>query len=368
MNLVNEEQWVKIKKIPLTLILSITLICCGGFVILYSVAGGSLEPWASKQIMKFCLFLPVAILIALIELRIIFKLSYIFYIAVLLSLVYVELFGSRAMGAERWLDLGFIKLQPSEPAKLAIVLMVARYIHQLNATSSITLPKVLILVGLVIAPTALIIKQPDLGTAVVIVIVVSIMIFSAGLPVKYFLGTGACGLLCLPIIWHLMYEYQRQRVLTFFNPESDPLGAGYNIIQSKIAIGSGGLLGKGLISGTQSQLDFLPEYQTDFIFAALAEEVGFIGCFILLMLYLIISLLCLVIAVNCRSVFGKLMVVGISCIFFSHIFINIAMVMGMLPAVGIPLPLLSYGGTMMASMLIGFGLIMNAQVHQYSNL
>ncbi len=357
----------KLAKLPMSLALLITLICFIGIVMLWSAAGGSMEPWAYKQLINFIIFFPIAIVIAIIDTKFIFKFSYLFYVAILLLLFGVELFGYAAKGGKRWMDLGFIKLQPSEPAKIAIVLMVAKYFHQLEPNNVTKLWKILPVLIAVLVPAALIIKQPDLGTGVITLLVAAVMLFAAGLRLRNFIIAGILGVISLPIIWHMMHDYQRSRVLVFLNPSDDPLRKGYNIIQSKIAIGSGGLFGKGLTKGTQSQLDFLPEHQTDFIFAFLAEETGFIGCLVLLALYLLVIYHALGISINCRNVFGKLMTIGVTTIFFSHIFINIAMVAGVVPVVGVPLPFISYGGTMMASMLIGFGLIMNVQVHQHSN-
>lgn len=368
MTLNQENYLAKLKKLPLTLLLLISLVCCIGFVALYSASAGNMQPWAYKQIVNFCLFLPLAIFIAIIDLRLIYQLSYIFYLAVIILLIGVEVFGSIAMGAKRWIDLGFIRLQPSEPTKLAIVLMLARYFHQLKKLEPIKITKILPALIALAIPTALIMKEPDLGTAVITIIVAGVILFAAGLQAWKFAIAGGGVLICLPIIWHMMHDYQRRRIVIFLDPGKEPLGAGYNIIQSKIAIGSGGLLGKGLTLGTQSHLDFLPEHQTDFIFATLAEEFGFIGGSVLLILYSLIIFIALIIAINSKTVFSKLMVIGITTIFSSHVFINMAMVMGMLPVVGVPLPLVSYGGTMMASLLIGFGLIMNAQIHQHQNI
>lgn len=365
----NQENYLgKLKKLPLTLLLLISLICCIGFVALYSASGGNMQPWAYKQIVNFCLFLPLAIFIAIIDLRLIYKLSYLFYLVVIILLLGVEVFGSIAMGAKRWIDLGLIRLQPSEPGKLAIVLMLARYFHQLKKLEAIKINKILPAVIAITIPIALIMKEPDLGTAVITITVAGVIFFAAGLQTWKFAIVGGSAFICLPIIWHMMNDYQRRRILIFLDPGKEPLGAGYNIIQSKIAIGSGGLLGKGLTLGTQSHLDFLPEHQTDFIFATLAEEFGFIGGSVLLILYSLVIFISLIIAINSRTVFSKLMVIGITTIFFSHVFINMAMVMGMLPVVGVPLPFVSYGGTMMASMLIGFGLVMNAQIHQHNSI
>ena len=354
----------KLGKIPLSIPFFTSLIAIYGFVVLYSAAGGQFQPWAYKQFIIFCLFMPIALVISMIDMKYIFRFAYIPYLLVIILLLIVELFGKKAMGATRWLDLGLFHVQPSEPAKLAVVLMLARYFHKtpdddLNRLHFIILPAIAVVI-----PTALIIKQPDLGTGIITLLVVGIMFFAAGIKILYFVIAGILAIISVPLLWFMLYSYQQNRLLIFFNPEREPLGAGYNIIQSKIAIGSGGLFGKGLLAGTQSHLSFLPEYETDFIFSFLAEELGFIGGIVLLLLYLLLIVSCLLVAVNCKTKFARLVVVGITSIFFSHVFINIAMVMGMLPTVGVPLPLISYGGTMMVSMLIGFGIIMNIGVNQ----
>jgi len=358
----------KLKKLPVTMIFIMSIICFIGFIALYSASDSNIHPWAYKQIINFCIFLPIAIIISVIDLKIIFKFSYLFYFSIIILLLGIELFGHISMGAKRWIDLGFIRLQPSEPAKLAIVLMLARYFHELKSENVLKFKHIILPIFTVFIPTILIIKQPDLGTGIVTIIVAATLFFVAGIRIWYFIIAGALSIISLPIIWNIMHDYQKNRVLVFLNPEKEPLGAGYNIIQSKIAIGSGGLFGKGLAAGTQSHLAFLPEHQTDFIFATLAEEFGFTGGLILLLLYSILIFISLMIAVNCKTTFGKLVVIGVTTILFSHVFINISMVMGMLPVVGVPLPFVSFGGTMMASMLLGFGLIMNAEIHKNSNV
>ncbi len=366
--MMHKNYFEQIKRLPLTLILLISLICSIGFIVLYSAANSNLQPWALKQIVNFCIFMPIAIIIALIDLRIIFRLSYIFYFCVLALLIAVELFGSTAMGGKRWIDIGIVKLQPSEPIKIAIVLMLARYFHSLTVDDLGKLHKVIIPIIGVLVPAFLIIREPDLGTGMITLIVSSIIFFAVGFRIKYFVIIGITALVSLPIAWNMLYDYQKKRVMVFLDPERDPLGASYNIIQSKIAIGSGGFFGLGLNQGSQSHLDFLPEHQTDFIFATFAEEFGFLGGMFLLVLYFTLITLSLLIGVNCRTVFSKLMVIGITATLFSHVFINMAMVMGLVPVVGVPLPFISYGGTMMASMLMGFGLVMNAQVNGHTNL
>lgn len=365
---IKEKFVIKLQKIPFSIPFLITVICIYGFVILYSAAGGRIEPWAYRQIIIFSIFMPLALIISMLDIRFIYKFSYFLYFFILLLLIGVAIIGKTAMGATRWIDLGLFYIQPSEPTKIAIVLMLARYFHsskEQNISSIYTLiPPIM---GVLI-PALLIIKQPDLGTGIITIIVATIIFFTAGVRKLYFVILGIGSLILLPIIWTLLHTYQKNRVLIFLDPDREPLGAGYNIIQSKIAIGSGGFWGKGLLNGTQSHLSFLPEYTTDFIFSFLTEELGFIGGLILIILYFMVIMSSLAIAINTKSIFTKLMVIGLISIFFSHVFINIGMVMGMMPVVGVPLPFISYGGTMMVSMLISFGLIMNASIHQHSNL
>lgn len=354
----------KIKRISFLLPTLLVLICVYGFILLYSAAGGFIAPWAFKQMMVFAIFMPFAFITSLLDLRFIFRISYISYFITLICLALVALIGKKAMGAVRWLDLGLIKIQPSELAKITIVLALSRFFSTISEYETMHIKNIIIALTILCIPTALIVKQPDLGTGIITLTVGMTMFLVAGINLRYFIFGGCISLLSIPLIWHFMHNYQKSRILIFLNPELDPLGAGYNIIQSKIAIGSGGMFGKGLLKGTQSHLNFLPEYQTDFIFAHLTEELGFVGGMLLVLLYGCVIIKSLSIAINAKSLFAKLMGIGITSIFFVHIFVNIAMVMGLLPIVGIPLPMMSYGGTMMATVWIGFGLIMNIEVNQ----
>jgi rod shape determining protein RodA len=307
-------------------------------------------------------------MIALVDLNLIFRVAYFPYFIVLALLILVELFGITAMGGKRWIEIASLRLQPAEPAKIAIVLFLSRYFHQttmqeLNKNYNLIIPLIAVLLQV-----SLIIKQPDLGTGMLTLMVSAALFFAAGVAIWKFILVGLSASAMMPILWTFLHDYQKKRVMVFLNPELDPLDSGYNIIQSKIAIGSGGFLGKGLGSGTQSQLEFLPEHQTDFIFATLTEELGFMGGITLIILYALLLISAFSVAINARSVFGKLLASGIASIFFFHAFINMAMVMGWLPVVGIPLPFISYGGTMMASMICGFGLIMNVHVNQHVNV
>lgn len=354
----------KISKLNWPLLMLILITCSYGFLILYSAGGGSLYPWAYKQAINILVCLPLVLIIAFMNIRTIYNFSWVIYLVVLAFLIIVEVSGYKAMGATRWIGIGPFRFQPSEPAKLAIVLMLARYFHNISQNNIDKISHLILPLAALALPTALVIKQPDLGTGIIIIIVALLIFFAAGVSIWKFVILGAGTLASMPILWQFLKEYQKKRILVFLNPEYDPKGAGYNVIQSKIAIGSGKIFGKGMASGTQSHLSFLPEYQTDFIFATMCEEFGFAGGIFLLLLYSGIIYLSIAVAVNTRNIYGKLLVIGVVSIFFSHIFINISMVMGMMPAVGVPLPLISYGGTMIGSMLGGFGIIMNVHINR----
>ncbi|WP_342637677.1 rod shape-determining protein RodA [Orientia tsutsugamushi] len=354
----------KLKMLPFTLILTICIVCILGLITLYSATGCKFFLRAHKQILYYITFLPIGILLALVDVRYIYKYSYILYFIVCVVLVMVEIAGYKVMGARRWIGISALRIQPSEVAKISVILMLARYFHDISAYKLKKIQYSLVPLLLIAIPITLVIKQPDLGTGIIILLITASMFFAAGITLWIFIITFIAGIILLPIIWNLLHNYQKKRIKVFLNPELDPLGSGYNIIQSKVAIGSGGLSGKGFAQGTQSHLNFLPEPQTDFIFACLGEEFGFIGGFLLLTLYFIIICYSLVIAINVRNTFSKLVAIGIASMLFWHVFINIAMVTGLLPVVGIPLPLISYGGTIIASTLLGIGLVMNSYVNK----
>ena len=335
-----------------------------GLAMLYSAAGGNFDPWAARQVGRFGAGLAAMIAVALVDIRIWLRLAYPAYVASLALLGAVEAGGIVVMGAQRWLDLGIIQLQPSEIAKVALVLALARYFHGVEV-EDIGRPRYLVIpLVLVAAPIALVLRQPDLGTAVILGLLGAAVFWIAGVRLWQFIVVGAAGLAAIPVGWQVLHEYQRQRVLTFLSPESDPLGAGYHILQSKIALGSGGLFGKGFLAGTQSHLNFLPEKQTDFIFTMLAEEFGLVGGLGLVVLYALLLTYGVVIALRSRNHFGRLLAMGLIANFFLYVFVNIAMVMGLVPVVGVPLPLISYGGTAMLSVLLGFGLVMCVDVNR----
>lgn len=342
----------------------VTFLSGIGLMMQFSAGGGHFRPWAYSQSLRFIPGFLVMISLVFVPIQVIMRYSYLVYFGCLLLLMAVETAGHIGMGAQRWIALGPVNLQPSELMKLAAILALARYLHDLHPAENPS-PLIVIVPALILlVPAALILKQPNLGTAGILLMVGAMMLIAGGVRWIYFLLIGGAGLVALPIAWQFLHSYQKRRVLTFLDPEKDPLGAGYNIIQSVIAIGSGGLFGKGYLKGSQGQLDFLPEKQTDFIFTMLSEELGFMGSGLVILCYTLLILYALGIALSSRNRFGALVAVGISAMLFLHMFINIGMSMGMLPVVGVPLPLLSYGGTMLITMLAAFGLLLNVWGHR----
>ena len=340
------------------------LVAAIGYAILYSAGGGSHGPWAWRHSVRFGIGLSAMLVVALIDIRFWFRWAYAIYAAALIGLIAVELTGIVSMGAQRWINLGLFQLQPSEVMKIGLVLALARYFHS-AWLEDVARPAFLVVPALMILlPAALVLEQPDLGTAVMLMAGGATLLFIAGVRWwKFALVLGGC-LAALPLIWQQLHDYQKQRVMTFLDPERDPLGAGYHIIQSKIALGSGGVWGKGFLEGTQSQLSFLPEKQTDFIFTMLAEEIGLIGALGLLGLFMALIGYGFVFALRSRSHFGRLLAIGASATLFLYVVINVAMVTGLIPVVGVPLPLISYGGTAMITVLTGFGLMLCVDVHR----
>jgi len=354
----------KLWQVNWFLVFFIIILTAIGCAMLYSAGEGSWNPWATRHIIRFLIGLFLMIMVAMTDIRIWMRHAYTLYFLVLGLLIAVEVMGVIGMGAQRWIDLGVIQLQPSEIMKITLVLALARYFHgasleEIGRSTSLIIPSLL-----VAAPIVLVIRQPDLGTAIMLMMTAGVIFFLAGVRTwKFGLVIGAI-LAAMPLVWTMLHGYQKNRILTFLNPESDPLGAGYHIMQSKIALGSGGVFGKGYLSGTQSHLNFLPEKQTDFIFTMLAEEFGMVGGLLLLGIYAIVLIYSFAIALRVHNQFGRLITLGIAGTFFFYVFINIAMVMGLVPVVGVPLPLVSYGGTAMLSLMIGFGFILCAYVHR----
>lgn len=355
----------KLSQVNWLIVLLVCLLGGFGIAMMYSAAGGDFSPWASRQGIRFAAALVMMLTIALIPNRLLMQYAYWFYFLCLGLLFLVELIGFVGMGAQRWISLGGINLQPSEVMKLALILALARYYHgilQEDASRFLLMVPPLLMIG---APVVLILLQPNLGTATITAAIGVTILFVGGLYLRYFFAVGALGLAAIPIGWQFfLHDYQKQRVMTFLNPEQDLLGAGYNIMQSKIAIGSGQLFGKGFLEGSQSQLDFLPEKHTDFIFTMIAEEFGFVGAATVIAIYTLLILLAIATAIRSRSRFGGVVAIGITAMLLLHMGINIGMVMGLLPVVGVPLPLLSYGGTMQITVMMGFGLLLNSYVHR----
>ena len=361
----------KVLALNWALVLVVTAVAAIGWLMLYSIAGGRIDVWAEPQMKRYILGLVVMFIVAFTPIWFWRSMSGFAYGLSLLLLLAVEFFGAVGMGAQRWIDLGFMRLQPSELMKVTLVMALASYYDMLD-DKKISRPLwVLIPVALIVAPTALVLMQPNLGTSIMLLVVGAAVMFAAGVSLWYFGGVLALGGAAVAAVfltrgtpWQLLHNYQYTRIDTFLNPSADPLGAGYNIIQAKIALGSGGWAGKGFMQGTQSRLNFLPEKHTDFIFTTLAEEFGFIGAFSLLVLYALILMFLIVAAIQNRDRFSQLIIIGVAVNFFLYLAINLAMVMGMAPVVGVPLPLLSYGGSATLVIMLSFGLVQSAIVHR----
>lgn len=344
------------------------LLLCGvaavGYAALYSAAGGSPEPYAARHVLRFAAGLVLMIAIAMVNTRFIARVAWPAYAVSLALLVVVARYGHVGKGAQRWIELGGLQLQPSELMKITLVLALASWFHRASI-ERIGNPLFLIPPTLaVLVPVGLIVKEPNLGTAVIVALLGAAMFFAAGVRWWKFVLVALPLPFAANIVYHHLHDYQRARIDTFLDPESDPLGAGYNIIQSKIALGSGGMWGKGFLQGTQGHLDFLPEKQTDFIFTMIGEEFGLVGSLALMALLAFVVLGGMLIALRCRNQFGRLVAFGIAVNFFLYVFVNIAMVMGVIPVGGVPLPLISHGGSAMITVMIGFGLLMSVHVHR----
>jgi rod shape determining protein RodA len=354
----------KIFRINWVFVLLLCALASVGYVALYSAAGGSPEPYATRHIVRFAIGLLLMVSIALVDIRYIARFSWVAYAGGIALLLLVLKIGHVGKGAQRWLELGGQQIQPSELMKLGLILALAAWFHRANwermGNPLFLLPPLI----MVLTPVGLILKEPNLGTAMITLMLGGVIFFAAGVRWWKF----ALVLLPVPFAARYVYEhlhgYQRARIDTFLYPESDPLGAGYNIIQSKIALGSGGLWGKGFLQGTQGHLDFLPEKQTDFIFTMIGEEFGLVGAVAVIALLILITWGALLIALRCKNQYGRLVAFGIACNFFFYCFVNIAMVMGVIPVGGVPLPLISHGGSAMITMMVSFGILLSVQVHR----
>ncbi|HAH10656.1 MAG TPA: rod shape-determining protein RodA [Alphaproteobacteria bacterium] len=342
----------------------VTVIAAIGFAMLFSVAQGSFQPWAAPQMARFGIGFVIMIAIALVNIRFWMSLAYPAYAIGLLGLLAVEVFGKVGKGAERWLEIGPVQVQPSEFMKLALILALARFLHTLSVDNVSSIRNLVVALLMIAAPVGLVLLQPNLGTATILAAVGVGMLFVAGLSWKIIIPAACLAVAAVPVGWQFLHDYQKERVYTFLEPNRDPLGAGYNILQSKIALGSGGVFGKGFLNGTQSRLNFLPEKQTDFIFTVLGEEFGLMGLVFLMLLYCAVLASGAVIALQSRSHFGRMVATGVCLNLFLYILINCSMSMGLIPVVGIPLPLVSYGGTALIAVMAGMGLLLSAQVHR----
>lgn len=355
----------KMMELNWTLVLLLVLLGAAGVGMLYSVAGGSWTPWAVNHAIRFAIGFGGMMVVAMFPPRFWMGVAYPAYFLALLMLGAVEVVGVEVNGSQRWLDIGPLRVQPSEVMKLAVVFALARFYHDLPTEKVSSLGGLLVPAALIGLPALLIAKQPDLGTTLLLVASGGAIVYLAGLSWKVILpGAIAAVAGGAAFFSYGLHDYQRQRIMTMFNPDADPLGAGYQILQSKIALGSGGFTGKGFMEGTQSQLDYLPEKQTDFIFTILGEEFGFVGGLVVLTIYALVLANTVAIAVSCKSTFLRLVCMGVATTFALYVIINVGMVMGVLPVVGVPLPMISYGGTVMLAVLVGFGLILGAHIHR----
>ena len=354
---------------PLTLLLS--SVACVGFLMLYSVAGGSFKPWAEPQMKRFAVGLVLMVAIGMTPIWFWRSIALFCYGVTVILLIAVDLFGEEGKGAQRWIDLGFMRLQPSELMKITLVMFLAAYYDWLPPEKKSRPLWVLLPIAIILLPTALVIQQPDLGTSLLLVMAGGGIMFLAGVHWAYFAAVITSGVGLIVAVfqsretsWQLLNNYQYRRIDTFIDPSADPLGAGYHITQSKIALGSGGWTGRGFMQGPQSRLNFLPEKHTDFIFTTLAEEFGFVGGISLLVIYLLVIFFCIASALANRDRFSSLLILGIALNFFLFFAVNMAMVMGLIPVVGVPLPLVSYGGSAMLVLMLAFGLVQSAHVHR----
>ncbi|MFZ1468411.1 MAG: rod shape-determining protein RodA [Paracoccaceae bacterium] len=361
----------KVLFINWPLVVLVATVAAVGILMLYSIAGGDFDIWARRQTQVFMVGMVLMFIVAMVPIWFWRNMSGVAYLVSFALLIFVEFKGKIGMGAQRWIELGPINLQPSEMMKFALVMLLASYYDWLD-TKRISRPLwVLVPVLLTVAPTVLVLMQPNLGTSLMLILGGAAVMFAAGVSLWYFAAVLSVAVAAVAGVfltrgtpWQLLHDYQYRRIDTFLDPAADPLDAGYNIMQAKIALGSGGWSGKGFMQGTQSRLNFLPEKHTDFIFTTLAEEFGFVGAFSLLILYALIIGFCLVSAMQNKDRFSSLLIMGVAANFFFYLAVNLSMVMGMAPVVGVPLPLLSYGGSAMLVILIGFGLVQSAHIHR----
>jgi rod shape determining protein RodA len=353
----------KLKAVDYFLIIIVAIIGSLSVFSIYSTESGNFSFYTKNHLIRFLVFFSMFLVLSFVRVSVWYRQAYFFYILGILLLLFVIFFGISASGSKRWINLLIMNLQPSELMKIAVIVCFARYYHRIQSSDIQSYKYLLQPIILLLIPCYLVITQPDLGTAILIAGSGLAIIWLAGINLKYFIYSGLILLVSLPFVISILKPYQKSRILTFFNPERDPLGAGYQIIQSKIAIGSGGLLGKGFLQGTQSYLEFLPEKHTDFIFTLFSEEFGFVGSMVLILLYILLIYRIIRIGFSCRSFFAKLYCFGFASALFLYIFVNIAMVLGLLPIVGAPLPIMSYGGSSMLSIMLGLSIVMSCKIY-----
>tara|TARA_B100000242_G_scaffold84878_1_gene56632 strand:- start:976 stop:2100 length:1125 start_codon:yes stop_codon:yes gene_type:complete len=353
----------KLRSFDYILLLCVILIGLIGIFSMYSTDGGEILYHTKNHALRFCIFFSMMIAISFINIRTWHALSYLFYFVTLLLLIWASFYGITASGSQRWINLYFINLQPSELMKIAIIACFAKYYHRAQIHTMNKFTNIFVPIVILVLPTFLVITQPDLGTSILIAISGIIVLWLAGVNAKYFFYSFLLFIISAPFIISFLKPYQKLRILTFFDPDKDPLGAGYQIIQSKIAVGSGGLTGKGFLKGTQGYLEFLPEKHTDFIFTLYSEEFGFLGSLILLILYAILIFRIIRIGSLSRSFFAKIFCYGFGSAIFIYITVNMSMVLGLLPIVGSPLPIMSYGGSSMLATMIGLGIVMSSKIY-----
>ena len=353
----------KIKNLDYILLISVIFLSIISVFVMYSTDGGEILFHTKNHFVKLAIFFPLMIFVAFFNIKFWHNFSYIIYLVIILLLIWVSFFGIKSSGSQRWMDVYLFVLQPSELMKVAIIMCLAKYYHRLKIENVNSFTSIIVVLSIISIPVIFVISQPDLGTSILIALSGLIILWLGGVKIKYFIYSFITFLISLPFIISFLKPYQKLRILTFLDPDRDPLGAGYQIIQSKIAIGSGGLDGKGFLKGTQSYLDFLPEKHTDFIFTLFSEEFGFIGSVCLLILYSIIIFRIIRIGSISRSNFARLFCFGYAFAIFIYIVVNLSMVLGLLPIVGSPLPIMSYGGSSMLATMIGFGIVLSAKIN-----
>ena len=353
----------KIRSFDYWLILSVLALGFIGVIAMYSSDGGQFSYYTKSHIIRFAIFFSLMLFFSFIRIKFWYDLGYFFYFAVVLLLIYASFYGITASGSQRWINLYFINLQPSELMKIAVIIFFAKYYHRMQVHEVNQFKNLLSPIIVLIIPVVLVLSQPDLGTSILIALSGLVVIWLSGVNIKYFIYTALAFIISAPFVISFLKPYQKLRILTFFDPERDPLGAGYQIIQSKIAVGSGGIYGKGFLKGTQSYLEFLPEKHTDFIFTLFSEEFGFVGSLALLIIYSIMIYRIIAIGTITKSFFAKLYCYGFGSAIFIYIVVNMSMVLGLLPIVGSPLPIMSYGGSSMLATMVGLSIVMSAKIY-----